>query len=331
MQTRYTLMEKEILEGLQFLPTVLSAIIVNYWAKWQRLDGNYFQQWSLPAGSRNNPFGLTTDNEFLYISDPNPRQLYVYTLEGEYIKTWDPRNFASDLQRDSQYYPFLCDWDPRGLEIEKEIIYIMHKKMFTVINRVENKVIYQWLLPDVNEQSGLFLKIDQFEKDEKIIKKVYFTIEYSHKLYQYQVDGTIIKNYGTDVASSICGNFHYPNGVTTDEKYLYVCDYGNFRIQVLEKDNGQFVTCWGKYGLKENGDFYAPSGIYLYEDLLYVSDWYRIQVFDKKKGKWIQNIGQVLGKTGTEAGQFNIPKCFVIVNRRLYLTDWGNHRIQVFN
>jgi DNA-binding beta-propeller fold protein YncE len=55
------------------------------------------------------------------------------------------------------------------------------------------------------------------------------------------------------------GEFHSPAGVTVDDKYIYVSDSGNNRIQVFNKD-GMFLTKFGKTGITP-GEFNNPTGI----------------------------------------------------------------------
>ena len=58
------------------------------------------------------------------------------------------------------------------------------------------------------------------------------------------------------------GEFRYPYDVAVDkEDNLYVCEYGNSRIQKFSPD-GEFVASWGRPG-KEPGTLWCPWGVAL--------------------------------------------------------------------
>jgi len=112
--------------------------------------------------------------------------------------------------------------------------------------------------------------------------------------------------------------------VTIDEKYLYVCDCINDRVQILEKENGKFKEQW-KCGFRK---FYYPLSILLYEPFIYVGDVNGIQVFSKDENN--QCI-ESFGKKGRQTEEFTYVTGLCIVNDHLYIVDSGNIRIQVWN
>ena len=79
-------------------------------------------------------------------------------------------------------------------------------------------------------------------------------------------NGKEIKKFGSKESSSKNGEFNDPAGLTVNEKYLYVCDWGNDRVQVLDKENGKFICEWkgGQRKIK------YPMSILLYENLFYL-------------------------------------------------------------
>jgi len=107
-----------------------------------------------------------------------------------------------------------------------------------------------------------------------------------------------------------------------NEKYLYVCDWGNDRVQILDKENGNFIYQW-KSGQRS---FRFPLSILLYEQLFYVGDQHGVQVFTKEN----QCI-QLFGSYGSGKGSFNLVSGVCIVNGKAYIVDNGNHRIQVWD
>jgi len=127
------------------------------------------------------------------------------------------------------------------------------------------------------------------------------------------------------------GLFITPAGLALDDNYLYVADSGNHRVQVLDKENGKFIYQWGIKGSKNEGEFSYPEGLHLdLDNFLYVSDWYRIQVFTKQ-GHFIQYIGKGIDEWGSASGEFDFPKGIYVINHKVYIADEENHRIQVFS
>jgi len=116
-----------------------------------------------------------------------------------------------------------------------------------------------------------------------------------------------------------------PLGLTVDNKYIYICDKSNHRIQVLDKENGKHIYQWGHKGDEKEGEFYYPTGVLLDSALIYVGDRYRVQVFTKE-GVFVQYIG-----TGKKGEEFDKVRGFCIVRDRLYVADSNNHRVRVFN
>jgi len=129
-----------------------------------------------------------------------------------------------------------------------------------------------------------------------------------------------IKKFGSKESSSKNGEFNCPEGLTVNQKYLYVCDLCNHRVQVLDKENGKFICEW-KDGQRKIKD---PMSILLHENLFYFGDCYGIQVFTKE-GKCIQSFGS----PGSGKKECDEVTGICIVDDKLYIVD--NPRIQVWN
>ena len=109
---------------------------------------------------------------------------------------------------------------------------------------------------------------------------------------------------------------------------MYVCDYGNHRVQVFGLD-GTFQRMWGSEGAGE-GEFCCPQDVVVRGDLLYVSDGGndRVQVFEKESGAFVR----AWGSRGTGAGQFNGPWGLAVSeDGQLWVCDCRNQRVQIFD
>src|SRR6185503_1540118 len=80
-------------------------------------------------------------------------------------------------------------------------------------------------------------------------------------LIYHRSSGILARTYGKAQGGKGPGEFYYPYGLTVDEKFIYICDTYNHRIQVLLRENGIFSSQWGSKGTSDT-QFYYPNSIY---------------------------------------------------------------------
>jgi len=191
-------------------------------------------------------------------------------------------------------------------------ISLVKKKLF-IVDIPTSSIIKNWKLP--TDQAARDLTVDE--------EKIYITLFSLNYIYRFNKEGKELKKLGgEDGKSRKEGSFVHPAGLTKNEKYLYICDCTNQRVQVLEKDDGSYLCQW-KEGERP---FRSPQSNLLYENILYVGDWKGIQIFDKA-GKCMKSFGS----EGEGQGKFFNVRSLCIVNESLYIVDYGNKRIQVWN
>jgi len=167
-------------------------------------------------------------------------------------------------------------------------------------------------------------------------------------------DGKFIRKWGTTGSGD--GEFNRPAGLAVEKSgNVIVVDSGNSRLQVFTPE-GKFVGKCGGPG-KGEGEFNQPWGITLDKagDIL-VADWknHRVQKLSPH-GRFLSSIGSygtieepdnayrvtifgpyVAGE-GEKAGhprtdQFNHPTDVAVdSDGDIYVTDWGNHRVCIFD
>lgn len=127
------------------------------------------------------------------------------------------------------------------------------------------------------------------------------------------------------------GKFSQPHGVAGSNKgHIVVSDSLKHRIHVFTSDGGQILDFGGE-GTKD-GKLYHPMAIAFDRSQKFVlvadSDNNRVQYFDVRTGKYVKKFGS----EGSAHGQFNGP-CGISVDGkdRVIVTDWNNHRVQVFS
>ncbi|HIJ79686.1 MAG: NHL repeat-containing protein [Desulfobulbaceae bacterium] len=124
--------------------------------------------------------------------------------------------------------------------------------------------------------------------------------------------------------------FRYPFQLSLyKEKYLYIVDVINTRVQVLTTE-GKFFTFIGEWGV-ERGEFFRPKGVAVdHTGHAFVSDSYMgvVQVFDGGTGAFRSVVGD--GETGG-VKRFKTPVgLFIDHNDRLYVVEMFAEKISVY-
>ena len=173
----------------------------------------------------------------------------------------------------------------------------------------------------------------------------------NNRIQRFTRGGELLQCFGESGSDE--GAFSMPWGVTVDQAgYIYVADWKNDRVQKFTAD-GDFVMSIGSRG-SEKGEFLRPTSVAVdaHGDI-YVSDWQndRVQLFNKD-GRYIQSFhgNASLSESGKqyilankvtlrlrEMGDFektqrlNAPMTVKVDDQfRLFITDFGNHRIQIY-
>lgn len=82
------------------------------------------------------------------------------------------------------------------------------------------------------------------------------------RMVKYSKDGKFIKAWGRHGSGQ--GEFDVPHGLAMDSAgRLFVADRANNRIQIFDQD-GKFLAEWKQFG--------RPSGVYIRDDIIYVTD-----------------------------------------------------------
>jgi hypothetical protein len=244
---------------------------------------------------------------------------------------------------DMQFPPFQT---PYALDIDTNgYLYVVDNECVTILNLDTQKKLFSFALPATTGPRGL--KVDSLQRI------IYLTLYNQHWIYLFSTKGVLKQKLGTGVKSSKAGEFCYPYGLTLDPIYIYLCDAGNNRVQVLKKLGGSYSHQFGSRG-KMNGKFTNPHSIYLSDPaydlevkeesrlgeplpkmvkkegeedkgLLYVGDWISVQIFTRR-GIFLQRLEGRAEDFTSFHGVYGLSLC----DGYLFVTDHGNRRVQVF-
>jgi uncharacterized protein (TIGR03663 family) len=168
---------------------------------------------------------------------------------------------------------------------------------------------------------------------------LYVAEEGNNRISVFDPNGNFINTFGQLGDRTTTGPyFTRPNDVTFGvDGAMYVVDTWNYRIQSFD-ENGNFINTWGQ--MLEGGSnapavpidgFWAPrDAVTDSEGYVYVADTgnKRIRVYTAQ-GSYVRDIGS----SGSGAGQIDEPVGLAIdnVRREIYVAEWWNQRVSVFN
>ena len=172
----------------------------------------------------------------------------------------------------------------------------------------------------------------------------------NHRVQQFSRDGDHLGGFGSHGSGP--GELNMPWGIVFDaEGNLFVSDWRNHRVQRFAPD-GELLMLFGKHGSGQ-GELSHPAGLAIDEHGdVYVADRdnSRVVMFDKT-GRYVESftgnatLGQ-MGRIYILANQKTLrlremtslepqrllrwPQAVTISGNRLYIPDFGSHRVQVY-
>jgi len=182
---------------------------------------------------------------------------------------------------------------------------------------------------------------------------VYVADEWKNSISVFDAGGKFIRKWGE--TGSGPGQLNRPAGLVCESNgNIIVVDSGNDRLQVFTGE-GKVLAQVGKSG-SGDGEFNQPWGITLDKDSnIYVADWknHRVQKWSPG-GKFLMSIGHYgtipahpnafavtyMGPFISSLPESDYPKAGVLNHPTdvavdpdgdIYVTDWGNHRVSIFD
>ena len=204
------------------------------------------------------PVGVAIGANQIYISDSKLGKVFIFTTEGEPVKT------IQDLKR------------PTGLSFNHD-----NKRLY-VSDTLEHKIVIY------NSEGQKQFSFGQREKDKGDFNfpshlvldkdRLYVNDTMNFRIQTFDLDGKYITGFGKHGDAS--GYFSQPKGVGVDSKgHIYVVDAIFHRVQIFDQ-TGRYLMDFGNQG-HNAGEFWLPSGLFIDQDKIYVADSYnrRVQVF----------------------------------------------------
>lgn len=148
---------------------------------------------------------------------------------------------------------------------------------------------------------------------------------FASKVYRLDKKGEVIGCVGKEGTGN--GEFKWADGLKIFNNELYVCDYGNSRINVFDL-NLKFVRTFGK-ATEGPGKLMNPADIaFDTHGNSYVADYstHHIVVFSRE-GNYVSHFGG----EGEEKGKLKSPVGICTTPHYVYVSEQGNNRISIFH
>ena len=148
----------------------------------------------------------------------------------------------------------------------------------------------------------------------------------NHRLQKLTFQGDCVKSVGSSETGNGPLQFNKPVGITVHPTtgQIFIADNNNHRIQVLNKDL-TYSHSFGKKG-SSSKQFNHPGDVtFDNEGYLYVAD-HCIKKFTST-GQYISTFSSY----GSNPGQIKQPSSIIIDNNLLYVSEYGNNRISIFD
>jgi DNA-binding beta-propeller fold protein YncE len=226
-----------------------SFFVVDREARIQHLDreGRPLTEWRTPRWAQGKPVGLTVGPDGnLYVPDTHYYRVLVYSPAGELLREWGSKGtapgqfiYTTDIAFDSNGNVFVSEYGDND-----------RIQVFTPTG----EFLYQF--GRFGDGPGEFSRPQSMVIDGDL---VYVTDSCNHRIAVFRTDGTFVRNMGK-VGSGL-GELRFPYGLDMDAQgRLVVCEFGNNRIQMIDKQTGQGLATWGMAG-REPGELAYPWGI----------------------------------------------------------------------
>jgi DNA-binding beta-propeller fold protein YncE/ABC-type spermidine/putrescine transport system permease subunit II len=226
--------------------------IVDRHAHVQHLDrhGNCLHDWQMPDRQKGKPVGLTVGPDGLvYVPDTHYSRVMVYTPEGKVVRQWGKMGrgpgefvFPTDVAFDDKGRVFVSEYSTCDEQADHDRIQVFD---------MQGKYLYEF--GKFGNGEGEFSRPQSMVIDGNLL---YITDACNHRIVVFTTEGKFVRNMGN--LGSGLGQFRFPYGLDMDSKgRLVVCEFGNNRVQWIDKATGAGIKTWGEAG-REPGQLAYP-------------------------------------------------------------------------
>jgi DNA-binding beta-propeller fold protein YncE len=242
--------------GICYAKSDDTYFVVDRLARIQHIDhdGKFIFGWRLKEFSQGKPVNLT------FGPDGN---LWVPDTHYSRVQVFDPRTgklvkkFGEHGRGPGQFiFPCSIAFDARGRIFVSEF---GDNDRIQVFDPKDLKLLYSF--GHFGAGPGEFSRPQSMLIDGETL---YVTDACNHRIQVFTTDGRFVRSMGK--IGSGPGEFRFPYGLDMDSKgRLVVCEFGNNRVQLIDKQTGRSLGAWGTGG-REVGQLAYPWGVAVDKD-----------------------------------------------------------------
>jgi DNA-binding beta-propeller fold protein YncE len=226
-----------------------SYYVVDRLARIQHLDhdGKFIAGWRMPEMAQGKPVGLTLGPDGnLWVPDTHYSRIMVFSPTGKLLKQFGQYG----REKGEFVYPSDIAFDSKGRVFVSE--FGDHDRI-QVFDRDLN---YLYEFGRFGAEGGEFSRPQSMVIDGDTL---YITDACNHRIDVFTTDGRFVRSMGK-IGSGL-GEFRFPYGLDIDSKgRLVVCEFGNNRVQLIDKETGKGLATWGSGG-RDLGQLAYPWGV----------------------------------------------------------------------
>lgn len=248
------------------------------------------------------PYAIAADDRLVVVTDPGVGAVHLFQLK---LKQYQRIIKVGNKQLNSPVGAALSSDHIMVADSSLEQVFIFDRKakLVTTISNLSRPTGVAW---------------------DETSQRIFIVETLAHRIKVYDIDGKQLMTIGNRGTGK--GEFNFPTHISVKDQRILVNDTMNFRIQVFDT-NGNHIRTFGRHG-DASGYFSHPKGIAMdSQQNIYVASALsnRIQIFDRH-GAYMMDFGG----DGRSPGSFQMPTGMSIFEDRLYVSDSGNGRVQVF-
>jgi DNA-binding beta-propeller fold protein YncE/ABC-type spermidine/putrescine transport system permease subunit II len=224
--------------AIDYNPRDDSFWVIDRLARVQHIDhaGHYIADWTMPQSQNGRPTGVSVGpDDNVYVPDTHYQRVMVYTKDGQLVRQWGsvgtgPGQFIypTDVAFDDKDHVFVSEYGDNA--------------RIQVFDR-EGKFLYAF--GRFGQGDGELTRPQSMVIDDGL---VYVTDASNHRIAVFKTDGTFVRNMGS--VGSGPGQFRWPYGLYEDRHgNLVVCEFGNNRLQLIDRNTGRCLGIWGGGGM----------------------------------------------------------------------------------